>query len=177
MPPRPASLFAVIRTAARLPPRRALLLTRNFVPVKDLAASVRLASSLAAAEQPRSPVRKVKKKKRRRKIDPIIVTEAAAARIKEILSQAEGEPLGIRLGVKRRGCNGLSYTLNYAYTRPEKDEEVKTPNGVRVFVEPAAVFSVVGTSMDWEEDELTSEFTFTNPNSRGECGCGESFTT
>lgn len=104
-------------------------------------------------------------------------TERAADRIKEILrsSDAAEQALGIRLGTKRRGCNGLSYTLNYAYEKPDKDIEMES-HGVKIFIEPMALFNVVGTTMDWEETELTSEFTFNNPNSKGECGCGESFT-
>jgi iron-sulfur cluster assembly protein len=65
--------------------------------------------------------------------------------------------------------------LNYALEKPEKDVEMQC-HGVKVYIEPMALFSVVGTVMDWEESELASEFTFNNPNSKGECGCGESFT-
>lgn len=119
----------------------------------------------------------------RNKRAPITVTERAAARIQEILSnkrveQQEQPPVGIRLSVKRRGCNGYSYTLNYVHSESEypKDEIVHASNNVTIFIDPMALFSIVGTRMDWVDTELTSEFTFENPNSKGECGCGESFT-
>eukprot|EP00566_Odontella_aurita_P037253 CAMPEP_0113597364 /NCGR_PEP_ID=MMETSP0015_2-20120614/40965_1 /TAXON_ID=2838 /ORGANISM="Odontella" /LENGTH=120 /DNA_ID=CAMNT_0000505211 /DNA_START=483 /DNA_END=842 /DNA_ORIENTATION=- /assembly_acc=CAM_ASM_000160 len=112
------------------------------------------------------------KRTRRANIDPIIITENAADRIKELLSgeSAKGSK-GIRLGVRRRGCNGLSYTLNYAFEENSKDQKMEA-HGVAVYIEPMALFNVVGTVMDFEETELSSEFTFNNPNSKGECGCG-----
>ncbi len=116
-------------------------------------------------------------RKLKRKKDPIIVTERAANRIKEILASPNGNgAIGIKLGVKRRGCNGLSYTLNYAFENDIKpSEEQFITHGVTVIIEPMALFNVVGTVMDWEETDMSSEFTFENPNSKGECGCGESF--
>jgi iron-sulfur cluster assembly protein len=110
-----------------------------------------------------------------KKKSPIIVTEKAAERIKELLSSPNGkDALGIRLGVKRRGCNGLSYTLNYAMDRQSNEDEV-TAHDIIVFIEPMALFSVIGTVMDYDVTDMSSEFTFVNPNSKGECGCGESF--
>jgi len=107
------------------------------------------------------------------------VTEKAAARISYLLerrrSQDDGVQ-GVRIGIKARGCNGLSYTMDYATEKKKLDEEVNQ-HGVRVFVESSAVMHIVGTTMDFVEDDLTSEFVFHNPNAEDSCGCGESFTT
>jgi len=112
---------------------------------------------------------------------PITITPFAASRIYDILNSSNPIPLGIRVGVRKRGCNGLSYTMNYvkddteSKTRFAKDIIVKADNGVLVYVDPSAVFSIVGTVMDWKDDEISQEFTFLNPKSKGACGCGESF--
>eukprot|EP00752_Nemacystus_decipiens_P014774 g13153.t1 len=179
-----------------------------------------------------------KPKPRRRRLlrdrpAPITLTDRAAAQLISLVASKPGK-VGVRLGVKRRGCNGMSYTLKYADEKPKGDEEVVVQavppaaataaaaaaasassarqqgasggadggsssgggataaaaaaassttaaaavgggSDVRLFVDPMATLYIAGTVMDWEETELSSEFTFTNPNAKGECGCGESF--
>ena len=114
----------------------------------------------------------------RRKLKATIeLTEGAADRIKLMLKNKDNNNIGLRIGVKRRGCNGLSYTMNYSTKEDEKSKKYEIINayGVKVLIDPKATFYIAGTVMDWSETALSSEFTFTNPNSKGECGCGESF--
>ena len=110
-----------------------------------------------------------------RRLDPIALTAKAADRIKEMLA-GKDDVVGVHISVKRRGCNGYSYIMNYAteeMANAGKDEVVHG-HGVIVLVDPKAIFFLVGTTMDWNETELASEFNFINPNVKGECGCGES---
>jgi len=102
------------------------------------------------------------------------VTDAAAEQIRALLAK-RGKPSAVlRIGVRTRGCSGLSYTLEYADEKGKFDEVVED-KGVTVLVDPKAVMFILGTEMDYVADKLQSGFTFRNPNEKGRCGCGESF--
>ena len=108
-------------------------------------------------------------------MNPIIkLSDNAAARIKEIMSGAEKESLGVRVSVKTGGCAGMSYVMEYTKEANPNDEVIED-KGVRVFVDPAAVMYLLGTEMDYKQEEMSSTFVFNNPNETERCGCGESF--
>ncbi len=102
------------------------------------------------------------------------VTEAAAARVKTILAGRGKPSLGIRVGVKARGCSGMTYTIEYADEKTEFDDVIEE-KGITIFIDPKATMFLLGTVMDYVEDKMQSGFTFKNPNEKGRCGCGESF--
>ncbi len=102
------------------------------------------------------------------------VTDAAAVRIQALLDGRGKPSAGIRVGVRSRGCSGLTYTLEYADEKGKFDEIVQD-KGVTILIDPKATMFILGTEMDFVEDKLTSGFTFRNPNEKGRCGCGESF--
>jgi iron-sulfur cluster assembly protein len=103
----------------------------------------------------------------------ISLTESAAERVKTFLA-ARGHGLGLRLGVRKTGCSGFAYVVNYADgQRP--DDVVFEDRGVRVFVDAESLSLIDGTVVDFVKQGLNEAFRFRNPNVKGECGCGESF--
>ncbi|HEY2446118.1 MAG TPA: iron-sulfur cluster assembly accessory protein [Rhizomicrobium sp.] len=112
---------------------------------------------------------------RRERPKPIRLSEAAAARIRDIMDKAEGRYAGVRVGVTNGGCAGMSYTMDYAESAGPLDEVVED-QGVRIFVDPKAIMFLVGTEMDFVRDKLAARFVFNNPNQTAACGCGESVT-
>ena len=101
------------------------------------------------------------------------LSDRAANRIKEILSKDQNSS-GVRIGVKSGGCAGMSYVMEYAKDKKSNDELIED-KGVKVFVDPGAVMYLLGTEMDYKEEEFSSSFVFKNPNETERCGCGESF--
>ena len=104
----------------------------------------------------------------------LVVTDAAAQRIQALLAHRGKTSAGVRVGVRARGCSGLSYTLEYADEKGKYDEVVED-KGVTILVDPKAVMFILGTEMDYVEEKLQTGFVFRNPNEKGRCGCGESF--
>ena len=82
--------------------------------------------------------------------------------------------IGVRLSTPRRGCSGLAYSVDYVTEEQKFDEKIETPGGV-FYIDGASVLYLVGSVMDWREDDFTAGFVFENPNAKGACGCGESF--
>ena len=107
--------------------------------------------------------------------NPIIkLSDNAANKIKEIMSGAQKDSIGVRIGVKAGGCAGMSYIMEYAKNSNPNDEVIED-KGVKVFIDAGAVMYLLGTEMDYKTEEFSSSFVFTNPNETERCGCGESF--
>ena len=106
----------------------------------------------------------------------ITLSDNAANRIKEIISNDETKSVGVRVGVKSGGCAGMSYVMEYAKEINPTDEIIED-KGVKVFIDPGAIMYLLGTEMDYKQEQFSSTFVFKNPNETERCGCGESFKT
>lgn len=105
----------------------------------------------------------------------IILTPSAEARIAELMASAPEGAIGVKLSTPRRGCSGLAYSVDYVTEEAKFDEKIETPGGI-FYIDGGSVLYLVGSTMDWQEDDFTAGFVFNNPNATGSCGCGESFT-
>ncbi len=103
----------------------------------------------------------------------ISLTDAAAARLREVMARSDRPLAGVRVGVEKGGCAGMAYTMEYADTI-EPNDEVVDDKGVRVLIDPKAVLFLLGCEMDYKVDKLSAQFVFNNPNQTSACGCGES---
>ncbi len=112
---------------------------------------------------------------RRTRPAAITLTPTAEARIAELMARAPDGAIGVKLSTPRRGCSGLAYSVNYVTDADPMDERIETPGGI-FFVDGASILYLIGSTMDWSEDDFAAGFVFANPNATGSCGCGESFT-
>ncbi len=103
------------------------------------------------------------------------LTPSAEARIADLMARAPEGAIGVKLSTPRRGCSGLAYSVDYVTEAKAFDEKIDTPGGT-LFVDGGSILYLIGSSMDWVEDDFTAGFVFQNPNAKGACGCGESFT-
>jgi iron-sulfur cluster assembly protein len=101
------------------------------------------------------------------------LTDAAVARVQQIIARSDTPVLGLRVGVKNGGCAGMEYTMEWA-TEAKPFDEVIEEKGVKVLIDPKAILFLLGTEMDYQTTALKSGFTFNNPNQTSACGCGES---
>ena len=105
----------------------------------------------------------------------IALTAAAEQRITDLMTSAPDGAIGVKLSTPRRGCSGLAYSVDYVTEESAFDEKIETPGGA-FYVDGGSLLYLIGSTMDWVEDDFAAGFTFANPNAKGACGCGESFT-
>jgi len=143
------------------------------IPTSNTPLSPDAASPQTAARPPPAPKATRPKPTLRPQKAALTLTPKAVERLQILMSSPT--PQLVRIGVRNKGCAGLSYHLEYV-DRPAKFDEVVEQEGVKVVIDSKALFSIIGSEMDWHEDALSSKFVFQNPNVTDACGCGESFT-
>lgn len=104
----------------------------------------------------------------------VTLTPAALERARYLISKATEPVLGLRIGVKTKGCSGMSYFVEYAKEQKPMEDIIEEQD-VKIFIDPPALMYLLGVTVDYIEDKMGSQFTFNNPNEKGRCGCGESF--
>ena len=105
----------------------------------------------------------------------LILTPTAEARIADLMARAPEGAIGVKLSTPKRGCSGLAYSVDYVTEAKAFDERIDTPGGT-LFVDGGSILYLIGSTMNWVEDDFAAGFVFENPNAKGACGCGESFT-
>ncbi|MDB5679790.1 iron-sulfur cluster assembly accessory protein [Sphingomonas bacterium] len=105
----------------------------------------------------------------------LILTPNAEARIADLMAKAPEGAIGVKLSTPKRGCSGLAYSVDYVTEAKPFDEKIETAGGT-LYVDGGSILYLIGSTMDWVEDDFAAGFVFANPNAKGECGCGESFT-
>ncbi len=105
----------------------------------------------------------------------VTLTAAAEQRIADLMARAPEGTIGVKLSTPRRGCSGLAYSVDYVSVEDPMDEKITTGAG-NFYIDGGSVLYLIGSTMDWREDDFTAGFVFDNPNAKGACGCGESFT-
>jgi iron-sulfur cluster assembly protein len=113
--------------------------------------------------------------KTRARPSAVRLTPGAEARVAELMGRAPEGAIGVKLSTPRRGCSGLAYSVDYVTEQDPLDEKIQTPGG-DFYIDAGSVLYLIGSTMDWVEDDFTAGFVFENPNAKGACGCGESFT-
>ena len=104
----------------------------------------------------------------------VILTQSEEERVAALMAKAPEGAIGVKLSTPRRGCSGLAYSVDYVTEETAFDEKIETPGGI-FYIDGASVLYLIGSTMDWVEDDFTAGFVFENPNAKGACGCGESF--
>ena len=155
----------------RKPTERQMQETASIeMPEREAQQSKPVSNQKTEAASESSTTKKPRKKLRPRKA-AMTISSTALEHLKELLEQ---DKKMIRVGVKNRGCSGLAYHLEYV-DKSNAFDEVVEQEGVKVLIDSKALFSIIGSEMDWQEDKLSARFVFKNPNITEQCGCGESF--
>ena len=139
--------------------------------VSTIRAEERLSDGASTSSAPPQGERKVV----RTRPAALTLTASAEQRIADLMAKAPADAIGVKLSTPRRGCSGLAYSVDYVTAAKPFDERIDTAGGT-LFVDGPSLLYLIGSTMDWVEDDFAAGFVFANPNAKGACGCGESFT-